>query len=172
MRKVFYTMKLGEDGIPFLAESKEVYHIDGRETYSTPSKIYELAKAIGSTDDAEESVYMACLDTRNRIIAVFLLTKGVLDASLIRPREAFQRALMAGAAGIIIWHNHPSGDTTPSSYDIKATERMVVAGNIIGIPLYDHIIVGREGDTLFSEGYTSLREERPELFSEEGSSLA
>lgn len=48
-------------------------------------------------------------------------------------REAFQRALMAGAAGIIIWHNHPSGDITPSSYDIDATERMVVAGNIIGI---------------------------------------
>ena len=112
------------------------------------------------------------LDTRNRIIAVFLLIKGVLDASLIRPREAFQRALMAGAAGIIIWHNHPSGDTTPFSYDIKATERMVVAGNIMGIPLYDHIIVGREGDTIYSEGYTSLRERRPELFSEEGSSLA
>lgn len=108
----------------------------------------------------------------NRILAVFLVTKGCLDASLIRPREVFQRALMAGAAGIIIWHNHPSGDTTPSSYDIEATKRMVVAGNIIGIPLYDHIIVGKEGDTLLSEGYTSLREEKPELFSEEESSLA
>lgn len=164
MKKSFYEMKIGKNGIPYLAEDGRSYSVDARKLYDNPDRVYDLAKAIGSTDDAEESVYMLCLDTRNKAVAVFLVTKGTQNLSLISPREVFQRALMAGAAGIIIWHNHPSGDTSPSKEDIVATEKLVAAGNVMGIPLLDHIIVGKEGHTINASGYTSLFETSPSLF--------
>lgn len=82
------------------------------------------------------------LDTRHRIIGIHTVTVGVLDASLIHPREIFKPAILANAAAIILAHNHPSGDPTPSPEDRAVTRQTVVAGRLMGIAVIDHVIVG------------------------------
>ena len=89
-----------------------------------------------------EEVHVMMLDSRQHMISECLLTKGTINASLIAPREIFIHALKAGAVGIILVHNHPSGDDTPSREDLTATEKVRCAGDIIGIRLLDHIIIG------------------------------
>ena len=82
------------------------------------------------------------LDTKNRVIAVDNISIGGLNASLVHPRELFKRAVIKSAAGIILVHNHPSGNPKPSSEDKQVTYRMVKAGEIMGIDVLDHIIIG------------------------------
>lgn len=89
-----------------------------------------------------EEVHVMMLDSRQHMISECLLTKGTVNASLIAPREIFIHALKAGAVGIVLVHNHPSGDDTPSREDLTATEKVRCAGDIIGIRLLDHIIIG------------------------------
>jgi DNA repair protein RadC len=81
------------------------------------------------------------LDTRHRLIRTRLLSLGTLDASLASPREVFREALLTGAAAIVAFHNHPSGDPTPSQEDIALTRRLARAGSVIGIDLVDHMIL-------------------------------
>ena len=85
---------------------------------------------------------MFLLNVKNQIIAKEVISIGILDGSLIHPREVFKAAVCAGAASIIVAHNHPSGDTTPSVQDREVTTRLREAGKILGIPLVDHVIVG------------------------------
>lgn len=101
-------------------------------------------------EEPEEYMYMICMNTKNRIIGVFEVSHGTVNASLVTPREAFQKALLANAVSVIFMHNHPSGDCTASRQDIEITNRLVEAGKIIGIDVLDHIIVG--------DGYSSLKE--------------
>lgn len=90
----------------------------------------------------QEFVLVLCLDIKNRLISQTYVSKGTADQALISPREVFRYALSRRAFRIILVHNHPSGDPTPSSADICLTERIRDAGNLVGIPLADHIIVG------------------------------
>jgi DNA repair protein RadC len=71
-----------------------------------------------------------------------LITRGILDASLIHPREVFRPAIVRSAAGIILVHNHPSGDPTPSEEDRAVTKQLVRAGTAVGIPVVDHVVLG------------------------------
>lgn len=89
-----------------------------------------------------EEVHVMMLDTKQHMISECLLTKGTVNASLIAPREIFVQALKADAVGIVLVHNHPSGDDTPSREDLAATEKVRCAGDLIGIRLVDHIIIG------------------------------
>lgn len=91
------------------------------------------------------------LDSRKRIIKQENIFIGSLNESVVHPREIFKIALDENAAGIIILHNHPSGDPKPSSFDIEMTKELVKAGNLLGIPILDHIIIG-------GKKYVSLRE--------------
>ena len=81
------------------------------------------------------------LDTRHRVLRTTLLSVGTLDASIVHPREVFRAAASAGAAALILFHNHPSGDPAPSDDDVALTKRMVKAGELMGITVIDHIIV-------------------------------
>src|SRR3954447_4697171 len=81
------------------------------------------------------------LDTRHRVLRTTLLSVGTLDASIVHPREVFRAAASAGAAALILFHNHPSGDPAPSDDDIALTKRLVRAGELMGIAVIDHIIV-------------------------------
>jgi DNA repair protein RadC len=81
------------------------------------------------------------LDTRHRLIGTRLISVGSLDASLAHPREVFREALLAGAAAVVVFHNHPSGDPQPSGEDVALTRRLVAAGSIVGIDLLDHLIL-------------------------------
>ena len=81
------------------------------------------------------------LDTKHRLLRTTLLSVGTLDASIVHPREVFRAAASAGAAALVLFHNHPSGDPTPSEDDVALTKRLVRAGDLMGIPVLDHVIV-------------------------------
>jgi DNA repair protein RadC len=92
------------------------------------------------------------LDTRHRVLRTAVLSIGTLDASVVHPREVFREATLAGAAGIVLFHNHPSGDPAPSQDDVQLTSRFVAAGVLMGIHVIDHVI-------LADVRYFSFREE-------------
>jgi DNA repair protein RadC len=92
------------------------------------------------------------LDTRNQLIKVSEISIGSLDTSIVHPREVFKEAIAASAASVIFVHNHPSGDPEASEDDIKLTKRLAEAGEIMGIDVLDHIIIG-------DKQYLSLKRE-------------
>lgn len=90
----------------------------------------------------QEQFVVACLDTKHRVQSIVRITVGTLDASLVHPREVFKPAIIEGSAAILLSHNHPSGNATPSREDIQVTDRLTEAGKLIGISVLDHIIHG------------------------------
>lgn len=100
--------------------------------------------------DADREHFMAAMiDARSQVIGVTIVSIGTLSASLVHPREVFKPAILAGAAALIVCHNHPSGDPAPSHEDREATRRLQRSGELLGIPLLDHVIIGA-GETFFS----------------------
>jgi len=93
-------------------------------------------------DLTQEEFHALLLNTQHRIIRSVLVTRGILDASLIHPREVFRAAIVECAAGVILVHNHPSGDPSPSREDRHVTDQLVHAGRAVGIPVLDHVIIG------------------------------
>jgi len=93
-------------------------------------------------DLRQEEFHALLLNTQHRVIRNVLVTRGILDAALIHPREVFRAAIVESAAGIILVHNHPSGDPTPSREDRVVTQQLVTAGSAVGIPVLDHVIIG------------------------------
>jgi len=96
-------------------------------------------------DKKQEHFYVLMLDTKNNIIGEQLISKGILDASIIHPREVFKPAIKNSASKIILVHNHPSGDPKPSEEDMEITEKIMKTGEELGIKVLDSVIVGREG---------------------------
>jgi DNA repair protein RadC len=93
-------------------------------------------------DLRQEEFHALLLNSQHRVIRDVLVTRGILDASLIHPREVFRAAIVESAAGVILVHNHPSGDPTPSAEDRAVTRQLVSAGKAVGIPVLDHVVVG------------------------------
>jgi len=107
-------------------------------------------------DASQEMFVVILMNTRNRIIDRVMVSLGIQDSSLVHPREVFRPAILKSAASVVLVHNHPSGDPSPSAEDIRVTRQLVQAGKIIGIKVLDHMIIGRpEG---VSKGYLSFRE--------------
>ena len=105
----------------------------------------------------QETFWVLMLDQKYRLRrAPEAVTKGILDASFAHPREVFREAIRMAAAAIIVAHNHPSGDPTPSAEDVRATRQLVETGKIVGIQLLDHIVIG--GKKPHPAPYVSLRE--------------
>ena len=109
-----------------------------------------LAQYIGETD--REVFAVALLTIRHRVLGLHTVSVGCLTSSLVHPREVFKPAILAGAAALLLAHNHPSGDPEPSAEDIALTRRLVSAGQLLGIEVLDHLILGESGR------YVSLRE--------------
>jgi len=84
------------------------------------------------------------LNSKNNIINEQTITKGILDSSIIDPREVFKSAIRNSASRIILVHNHPSGDPSPSQEDKEVTEKLIEAGNLLQIKVLDHVIIGKE----------------------------
>lgn len=119
---------------------------------SNPDQVYKAITTITSVEEEAQEVFgILILNTKNKIVAVHEISRGTLNASIVHPREVFKPAILHNAAAIICFHNHPSGDLEPSRDDIETTKRLVEAGKIIGIEIFDHIIVG-------DDGYVSLKE--------------
>ena len=95
-------------------------------------------------EDREHFVTLM-LDVKNRVIGIHTVSIGNLNSAIVSPREVFKAAILANAASIIVGHNHPSGDVTPSPEDIEITEVLKKAGKLLGIEVLDHIIVGEDG---------------------------
>ena len=104
-----------------------------------------------------EEFHVLLLDTKNRLIRDVKVSKGTLNASLVHPREVFREAIRAGAASVILVHNHPSGDPTPSGDDLRITRELVEAGRVLKIEVLDHIIVGKR-DSGRTEDFVSVKE--------------
>ncbi|MED1876727.1 JAB domain-containing protein [Brevibacillus borstelensis] len=99
-----------------------------------------------------ETFFLMCLNCKNDPTALHTVSVGSLNASIVHPREVFKTAILSNSASVIVAHNHPSGYPTPSREDIQVTKTLQQAGELLGIPVLDHIIVGSEG------AYYSLKE--------------
>jgi len=125
---------------------------DVNKKIQSPEDVFEVVqKVIKASEYPEENLWMITLNTKNNITGIFTVSTGSLNTSIVHPREVFKRAMLQNAASIIICHNHPSGDATPSAEDVSITKRIYDAGKILGIELLDHIIIG-------DNKYTSLKE--------------
>lgn len=120
-------------------------------TLSTPAASAAALAAL-LQDEPGEVFAILCLSTKHRVIAYHEVSRGTFDATLVHPREVFKAALLSNAASIILTHNHPSGDPTPSPDDHQLTRRLVDAGRLIGVDVLDHIIVGDGRYFSFREG--------------------
>ena len=123
---------------------------DGRKVTS-PLEAAEIGRRFLEDSDREQ-LLVCCVDTKNQPISISVVSIGSLNSSIVHPREVYKVAILSNCAAIILFHNHPSGDISPSSEDIGITNRLKEAGKIIGIELIDHIIIGSEGR------YCSLKE--------------
>lgn len=117
-----------------------------KKSISRPVDVLEYAKALKLHKKDREHFICLHMDARNRPIAHDLVSVGSMNASLVHPREVFKSAILGCAGSVILLHNHPSGDKTPSLEDITLTKRMAEAGEILGIEVLDHIITGAKND--------------------------
>ncbi|HEX7023682.1 MAG TPA: DNA repair protein RadC [Gemmatimonadales bacterium] len=101
-------------------------------------------------DLSVEEFHLLALDSQSQVTRDVLITRGLLNSSLVHPREVFRAAIAEAAAGIILVHNHPSGDPTPSADDQAVTRQLVAAGELLDLPVYDHVIVAGDRFTSFA----------------------
>jgi DNA repair protein RadC len=125
-----------------------------RENHNIRSPINRAKIAAEFIGDEDREVFLVmCLNTKNRVVAVHRCHVGALNASLVHPREVFKAAILNNSASIIVSHQHPSGDITPSGEDIAVSKRLAEAGRMLGIEVLDHLIVNAAAE------YTSLKEQ-------------
>ena len=130
---------------------------EGKTKYMTkirsPVDINTLITEVMQDLDAQrEHCFCISMDTKNQIKSVDVISIGTLNANIVHPREIFYTAICHRAASVIISHNHPSGDPTPSKEDIEVTEKLIEGGKLIGIDVLDHVIIG-------DKQYISLKDE-------------
>jgi DNA repair protein RadC len=119
-------------------------------SFRNPAEVARIYQpSLGSLK--KESFYVILLNSSMKRILDFEVTRGLVDSSLVHPREVFNVAVRNLAKGIIVMHNHPSGTLEPSTEDIKITERLVSSGKILEIPVYDHLIITENGYYSFRE---------------------
>jgi len=124
-----------------IARRLESFRDGEKPKINSPEDVYRHIYPI-MREQKKEMFIELCLDTKNHITREEIISVGSLNANIVHPREVFRFALTASAAHIIVAHNHPSGDPTPSREDIEITKKLVETGNIMGIPLLDHVIIG------------------------------
>ena len=116
----------------------------------SPNDAYEMIKEQLEGLDREQFI-IACLNSKHEPTDITVVSVGTLNKAIIHPREVFKTAILSNAASIMAFHNHPSGETTPSQQDIQLTKRLYEAGELLGIKLLDHLIIG-------DGSFTSLKE--------------
>ena len=131
----------------------------------TPEDVAALCADIAQSP--QECFVAIDVNAKNNVIDKRLVSLGVLDASLVHPREVFRGAIVNNAAAVIVAHNHPSGDPTPSAEDIRITRQLIEAGRIVAVRVLDHVIIGRPGAAgINTPGFFSLRESALVQFTE------
>lgn len=131
-----------------LIREKEVFY-DTEEAIKSPDIVHKLMTELFGLDKrAEEFMYLIALNTKSYPLGFFEISHGTVNTTIISPREIFIRALLSGATSIVICHNHPSKNPVASMDDISVTKRIKEAGELVGISLTDHVIIG--GKTYYS----------------------
>lgn len=118
--------------------------IDERPLVSSPEDVVALCGPQMRGLD-KEHFWALALNTKNRLVRTIEVSVGSLNASIVHPRELFREAVRASAASVIVVHNHPSGDPQPSGADIQLTRRLVRAGDVLGVEVLDHVVIGEGG---------------------------
>jgi DNA repair protein RadC len=121
---------------------------EGRPVISSWDRLLAYCRTL-LAQETTERVHVLYLDTKNALIRAEAQGRGTIDHTPLYPREVVKRALELGAAAIILVHNHPSGDPTPSRADIEMTREVAAAGKALGIAVHDHLIVGKRGHASF-----------------------
>ena len=154
MNAYIYSMRLNEDRLPVLVRETAHYRVDRRVPFDNPEKFRDLAHDIGLDTMAEEYLYCICMNAKMRVIGLFEVSHGTVNATIASPREIFQKALMLGAVNIVLIHNHPSGDPTPSAEDIALTKLIKEGGDLLHIYLRDHVVIAESTYcSIMCEGY-------------------
>ena len=150
MRIIKYTTHLDEDRKPKLVKEKASNYPEVC-SLNSPQKITDMINVVyNATVLTEEYIWLIALDTKYAPIGIFEISHGLLNSSLISPREVFMKLCLCSAYGFVLVHNHPSGNCYPSKEDREVTEKMKQCGELMNINLVDHIIVGN--------GYYSFKE--------------
>ena len=113
--------------------------------YTSSSQVFDTFSFL--RDETKEYFIALHLDGKNRVVCIDMVSTGSLNQSIVHPRELFKTTLLSSAAAVILIHNHPTGDPTPSTEDLTITRRLMEAGDMIGIKILDHIVIG---DTYYS----------------------
>lgn len=116
-----------------------------------PSDVAEYAMRQGMCDLQVEEFRVLLLDSQHRMFADVLVSRGILNQTIVHPREVFAPAIHKRAAAMVLIHNHPSGDPNPSEDDVTLTKRLVEAGRLLDMPIYDHIVIGAYGHISLAE---------------------
>lgn len=154
MRATLYNTLMDKDSLlPYLIKEESKNFPEFSDRLQEPELIAQIANRwLRLNQQTEERVYLFCLSTNCKLIGVFEISHGTGNASLARPREIILKTLLCNATGIVLIHNHPSGDVTPSRDDCAVVERMKDACEIVGLNFLDFIIVGydQRGDKYYS----------------------
>ena len=156
MRVTTYKTLINENFFPVMFKEGAVnYKTDN--LYSPKSIVQMMNDIFKMNIQSEEYLYELCFTSKMRLIGVFEIAHGTIDHIQISPREIFQKALMCGAARVVLVHNHPSGDPVASKADICTAERLNDAGELIGVPIADHIIIGKEFISFHEKGLLACK---------------
>lgn len=152
MRINFYDTRLSDDGRITLIKEKGINYETNKEM-NNPENITLMGQDLLNLGElAEEYCYMIAFNSACKVLGIFFISKGTVNASLVSPREVYLRSLLIGASHIVLLHNHPSGNAVPSDSDIKLTRQLEEVGRLVNIKLVDHIITGS------NKSYFSFRE--------------
>ena len=124
---------------------------------SNPETVFDFALPVTAGLEVEK-FWTLCLNRKNRLLREIEVTSGTASSSLVHPREVFKEAIRLGASAIIVFHNHPSGDPSPSQADIQVTRRLREAARIVDIDLIDHLIIGNSGGDPRGKGFYSFKD--------------
>lgn len=125
-------------------------HLQPFTRYTSPEQVFNTFYFL--RQETKEYFFAIHLDGKNRICCIDEVSVGSLNQSIVHPREVFKTALLSSAAAIILLHNHPTGDPTPSREDLEITRRIKEAGDLLGVKLLDHIIIGDSFISFVSQG--------------------
>ena len=152
VRMIKYKTRLTENKRITLEKEVSANRPDLTHFIRSPEDVMDVARDfLRLGEESEEYLYMIGVNTKNKVLGVFEVSHGTVNASIVGVREIFQKALLLNAVSIILMHNHPSGDTKPSREDIEVTKKAAEAGKILGVEVLDHLIIG-DGQ------YSSLKE--------------
>lgn len=144
MEMQIYRTELNERHHNILVKEGEVTYED--DILNSPGKVDKLMRLAFRMDKrAEEYVYIIGLNSASKVLGIFETSHGAVNRTVLRTREIFIRLLLVGASGFMVVHNHPSGRTSPSKEDKDITEKIKKVGELLDIPLIDHVIIGENG---------------------------